>query len=236
MLSWTLWTQSSVLAEIRDIKPQLASWEKKTDPAQIRLQSYLNDVSERLAPLPDQSNLFLHMIIDVEDPAHLLHHYDLENYLTPVVHKLGHQRFVYVSADKQVGEGSRIIVGVAGSGQQPEKNDNQWRHFSCAAGAGAQSKSWKEGIRSQLDLTQPEPLPPGMVEVQLAWRCSSQRNWIWLWKPTGDAMGPVLGCSDSRNPFNPNDDRIVSLHLHLNKDDRIGHNIDVGMWWRPSAS
>jgi hypothetical protein len=49
-----------------------------------------------------------------------------------------------------------------------------------------------------------------------------------LWKPTGDAMGPVLG---EYRPFSPHDDRIVALSLHLNTDASIGHNVDIGMWW-----
>jgi len=70
----------------------------------------------------------------------------------------------------------------------------------------------------------------------LAWRCSATRNWVWLWKPTGDAMGPVLGEPDACHPFNPNDDRIVALALHLNADPATGHEVDVAMWWRPSIS
>ena len=27
----------------------------------------------------------------------------------------------------------------------------------------------------------------------MAFRCSLRRNWVWLWKPTGDALAPVLG-------------------------------------------
>jgi hypothetical protein len=49
-------------------------------------------------------------------------------------------------------------------------------------------------------------------------------------------MGPVLGEPDLRNPFNPKDDRIVNLQLHLNKDPGIGHDVDVGMWWRRAPS
>jgi hypothetical protein len=46
-------------------------------------------------------------------------------------------------------------------------------------------------------------------------------------------MGPVLGCSDSRNQFNVHDDRIVDLQLHLNVDDSLGNDVIVGMWWAP---
>jgi len=61
------------------------------------------------------------------------------------------------------------------------------------------------------------------------------RNWVNLWKPTGDAMGPVLGENPSRR-FNPDDDRIVSLGLHLNLDREAGYAVDVGMWWRSQTA
>jgi len=48
-------------------------------------------------------------------------------------------------------------------------------------------------------------------------------------------MGPVLGEPAQGNPFDPNDDRIVELGLHLNVEPEMGHNVDVAMWWAPSA-
>jgi hypothetical protein len=45
-------------------------------------------------------------------------------------------------------------------------------------------------------------------------------------------MGPVLGEPDPRNPFNPNDDRIVDLDMHLTLEPSLGHDVVVGMWWR----
>jgi hypothetical protein len=178
--------------------------------------------------------LFLHMDIDVGVATRLQRHYDLENYLTPVVHRLGYQRFVFVSAKKRAGGGSRVTVGMAEPSSELPNRD-PWGHFSCHGGRGAQEKRWKVGIRAALAASSPTPLPPGPVEVHLAWRCSPARNWVWLWKPTGDAMGPVLGEPDVHNPFNPNDDRIVDLGLHLNSDPRIGHDVDVAMWWCPST-
>jgi hypothetical protein len=162
--------------------------------------------------LPDGIRFFLHMDIDVREPARLLRHHDLENYLTPVVYRLGSERFTYVSAKKQVGGSSRLRIGLAHP--LPEIPEAEtWGHFSYCAGSGVQTKGWKANLRAALAASEPLPLPPGPVEVHLAWRCSPRRNWVWLWKPTGDAMGPVLTEPDPRNPFNPNDDRIVSLGL-----------------------
>ena len=49
-------------------------------------------------------------------------------------------------------------------------------------------------------------------------------------------MGPVLGEPNVTNPFSPNDDRIVTLGLHLNVDPEVGHDVDVAMRWRPAVA
>ena len=41
-------------------------------------------------------------------------------------------------------------------------------------------------------------------------------------------MGPVLG-EEPGTRFNPRDDRIVSLALHLNLNPKMGYDVDVGM-------
>jgi hypothetical protein len=47
-------------------------------------------------------------------------------------------------------------------------------------------------------------------------------------------MGPVLGEPDAKRPYNLADDRITFLYLHLNLDESMGNDVDVGMWWRPA--
>jgi hypothetical protein len=225
--TWKLWSPGEVLKSVSGIEPLLASWESKTHPAQIRLQAYLDHLVTQLGALPDRRDLFLVLAIDVRDPARLLRHYDLENYVTPVVYRFGAEHFNLCVATKQAGGGSTITVGVA----EPRPNPTGgWAHFECQAGSGTGYARWKQQLRENLLATQPTVLPPGPVEVELAWRCASSRNWTSLWKPTGDAMGPVLGEPDSRNPYNPNDDRIVSLKLHRNIDETIWHDVDVAKW------
>ena len=232
MISWRLWKRGAVLKTLPNIEPRVASWNRKTDPEQMRVQAYLDKLEAALTPLPRAGgHLFLHMEIDVQQSARLLHHYDLENYLTPVVFRLGGQHFTFVSAEKRVGGGSRLIVGRAErlSGADGLQD---WKHVSIRAGSGAGTTAWKAKLRETLARSGSKPLGPGRVDVQLAWRCSPGRNWVNLWKPTGDAMGPVLGEPFADRPFYPNDDRIVRLGLHLNLDQQMGHAVDVGMWWR----
>jgi hypothetical protein len=233
MHRWQLWTYGQTLKQVDGVRPLLASWEKNTHPAQIRLRSYLEDLMLHLKPLPaTPAGLFLHLDVDVGEPQNLLHHHDLENYLTPLFGPrwLDPSRFLLVSATKRVGQGSRLLLGEATPLSDVFGTQN-WQHFSYSAGSGADSKPWKENLRAALARSCPQPLPPGAVAVHLAWRCSSLRNWVNLWKPTGDTMGPVLGENSSRR-FHPNDDRIVSLGLHLNLDRAAGYSVEVGMWWQ----
>ena len=43
--------------------------------------------------------------------ASLIRHHDLENYLTPLVRRLGAEHFNLVEAAKRVGGGSRLTIG-----------------------------------------------------------------------------------------------------------------------------
>jgi hypothetical protein len=226
-----IWESSETLQRIDGIQPRLESWNLKDDPDQIRLQSYLNELEADLNLGQHSHPLHLHLDIARPASANLLHHHDLENYLTPVVRRLGHQRFVRASARKFTGDVSSIWITKAIEAKMP-KNDDYCHAFICNAGAGATEKAWKEGIRNKLADTSPDCLDGGPVSVRLAWRCAPHRNWVNLWKPTVDAMGPVLGEPHPGNPFNPNDDRIVELDTHLSLDESFGHDVVVGMWWR----
>jgi hypothetical protein len=96
-------------------------------------------------------------------------------------------------------------------------------------------KGLEGGVRDALIREGTAIAQPGPLEMHIAWRCGTRRrNWISLWKPTGDALGPILGEPLSTQPFNPSDDRIVALHLHLEHDDTMGYDIDIGVWWRPA--
>ena len=237
-----LWEPGPVEQAVTIHKPLLASWNHSDDPAQIRLRAYLDQIQAKLeaflAHAGDQP-LFLRLDVarDLKTGARgtaldqLLHQYDLENYLTPIVYRLGARRFKLVSATKRVAKISRLSVGFAR--EIPDLPDrDSWEHFVYPAAGNVLPKDWKHGLRAGLAAKYPDRLPPGPAEVHLAWRCSARRNWVWLWKPTGDAMGPILGEPNPRRPFDPNDDRIVSLGLHLTEDNALGYGLRLGLWWR----
>lgn len=217
------WQPGEVLHTLEGIKPLLATWDAKTHPTQIRMQAYLDSVEQQLQHLPDQP-LFLSLEVDVEQEKRLEKHHDLENYLTPLVGRLGRNRFVLATATKYVGGGSRLVVGRAVAGQRPTFSSLE---FECACSAD----DVKKKVREQL-VGQPV-LASGPVEVWHAWRCPPEQNWVALWKPTGDGMGPVLGEPYPDRPYYPNDDRIVSISFHLTLDDSMERSAkQVGVYWR----
>jgi hypothetical protein len=176
--------------------------------------------------------LYFFLAVDVGAPDRLLRFHDLENYLFPLF-RTGYfhpAQFTLVSGTKKVGGGSTLPVGFAQSAVGGQMSG--WTHHACSPGSGTQTRGWKERIRKDLISAALSPLRDGPVAVQLAWRGAARRNWTWLWKPTGDAMGPILG---ETRPYNPRDDRIVELHLHWNPDDSLGHDVQVGMWWRSGS-
>jgi hypothetical protein len=226
------WEQATVIKTIPNITPQLASWDKSSAPSQIRLKAYLRQIMNEVIPVPtDNAPLFLHLDVDVQKQSYLLKHHDLENYLTPLfgAHLLDAKRFFLVTARKYVGGGSQLLLGVA----QPARDNKLvevWNHFEFTTRGSVQSKQWKENLRNALAATNPIPLNTPGVEVQIAWTCSPKRNWVSLWKPTGDCMGPILGEKNALRPFSPEDDRIINLKFHCTLDNTLGNDVHIAMW------
>lgn len=208
----------------------LATWDSGAHPSQIRMKAYLAQLDAQLRPRLDGAEGALYVAIDAVVPAgrDLLHHYDLENYLTPVAHRLRDLPIVLASATKRITQGkSRVSIGSAQRGIEIE---NGWQSFSSVCAPGP---AWKAKLRSDLLASGVTALAPGPVEAHLAWGCNQHaRSWINLWKPTGDAMGPILGEPTPRYPYNPADDRIISLDLHLDRRDSNGYEFEVSMHWR----
>jgi hypothetical protein len=114
-MGFLLWQPGSIERQVEGISPLLASWERNSHPAQVRLREYLDDLACRLLPLPEDGPLYLRLEVDVGNRERLLRHYDLENYLTPLFGSrcLPSARFFLVKATKYVGGGSRVAWGRA---------------------------------------------------------------------------------------------------------------------------
>jgi len=99
-----------------------------------------------------------------------------------------------------------------------------------------QRREWKAGLRAAICSAESEVLAPGPVAVEMVWTVSPRRNWVGLWKPTGDAMGPILGETRESDLFNPKDDRVTGLGLHHQHDSEIGFEVDDALCWKHLVS
>lgn len=224
------WYADLTLAELTGFQPLLASWERSDNPAQIRLRAYLEEIATKALPAcSDSDQLWCELSVDVEREERLTRHYDLENYLTPLVLKLGWRRFVLAKATKRVGGGSVFRIGRASSVESGQAM------AQVEAGAGAMSTAWKAGLRKQLVDLALAPARPGPVSMEVAFHVAPDRNWVQLWKPAGDAMGPILGEPNAGKSFHPNDDRIVELSLHRIIDTTCGWNVGIEISWSGRA-
>ena len=87
-------------------------------------------------------------------------------------------------------------------------------------------------IRDSLDAA---AIPAGAVQLQLSFVVGRQRNWLTLWKPTIDALDPLLGRTREDRDWHPQDGRITDLGLHVLVDPSLGHDVLVSIAAAPAA-
>src|SRR3546814_12392250 len=71
--------------------------------------------------------------------------------------------------------------------------------------ASTQTRAYKEQIRSAVSSA--SEIAPGPVQLQLGYVVGPQRNWTSLWKPTIDALDPLLGRTREDRDWHPKEDR-----------------------------
>jgi hypothetical protein len=99
--------------------------------------------------------------------------------------------------------------------------------------ASTQSTAYKQQLRDQLAHFQ--PLSPGPVRMDLAFLVGAHRNWLNLWKPTIDALTPILGHTRLDQEWHPRDGRIVEVGLHLRARPDRGNDVTIGVGAQRSA-
>jgi hypothetical protein len=59
------------------------------------------------------------------------------------------------------------------------------------------------------------------------------RTWVNLWKPTIDALGPLLGTvpRSTKTHDDPRDGRITALEMHRTVHPDAGNDIRISFWW-----
>ncbi len=208
--------------------PRLASWNKATDPDQVRLREYLEDTVDLLAPAMVPSGPWA-LLLDVglSRGRDLIDTADLDNYAFPLATRLCSENLVSVWCTKRHAQTSRVLVAPAYETPRPDPI------YTARTTASAQTKAYKEQIRTAVEHASEHPA--GAVRVQLAFVVGPQRNWLTLWKPTIDALGPVLGRTRPDRDWHPKDGRITDLGLHVTVDPSVGHDVLVSIAASPAG-
>jgi hypothetical protein len=226
-----MWEPGEILKSVEGFHPVPAQRDATDRAAQARLHGYLTRLTGQLLPLPSASlPLFLHLHVAVPRATNLLHGYDLERFLTPLfgARWLTAGRFVLVMGTKSAEGTSRLSIGLAS--ELPASRSAPAGSRTTPAAAPA-SPEWIEQLRRALARVEPVPLPDGPVRLLLEFACAQNRNWVSLWRPAGEAMGPILGYDRSLDAHHPRTDRLMHLEFHRRLDDRLADAVEVVYRW-----
>ena len=210
----------------QSVKPQLASWDRAGHPGQVKLARFLAYVDAIAGPVlaTVSGRIAAELIVGFSDGVSLTDGgHNLDNYLFPVVQRLGPERVAAIFGRKIHGPSS-LAVGPA----QPGTAGATPRFSTRMAGSYERTER-KQKLYDRLAV-QAAAIDPGPAGLTIALTTGRGRNWTSLWKPLIDAFGPVLG-EDLTRPFHPDDDRIVSLALHHTIDTGISHDVIIDAWW-----
>jgi hypothetical protein len=229
-MSFRPWEPGEVRFELHEITPVPLHRGDGDHAAQARLVEYLTDFSQRVLPLPDTAlPLYLHLHVHVPRETNVLHGYVLETFLAPLfgARWLDGYRFSLVIGTKGLEQPSQLTIGLA------HPTSDRLGPPSCAPAPNAApgSVEWVEGLRRELAAVSPLPLPEGPVHLALGARCSAKRNWVALWKPAIDAMGPILGYDRTGEPHRPRADHLTRVAFHRHTSDEADEVVQLEYRW-----
>jgi len=226
-----MWEPGEPLAVLDDLTP-LALHRGNVDAgSQARLLDYLTNVTARL-PLPETTlPLFLHLHVEVPRDRNILHGYPLEPFLAALFggRWFDGYRFSLVVGTKGTGPASRLTIGRASESSARTKSDGLRSTPRSAPG----SPEWIEELRVGIARKASIPLPEGPVHLTLHLRCPPKLNWISLWKPAVDALGPLLGYDRSGDPHSPRSDLLTRVEFHRQTAEDLGNSVELQYAWRP---
>lgn len=199
--------------------PRLASWNKASDPDQIRLRKYLKDTAELLAPAMVNGPWALRLDVGLPTGRDLIDMADLDNYAFPLATHLRSEHLVSVWCTKRHADTSRVLVASVHEAPAPEVT------YTVQTTASSETEAYKEQVRAAV--AGAAEIPAGAVQLQFAFVVGPQRNWLSLWKPTIDALDPLLGRTRADRDWHPKDGRITDLGLHFEVDPSLGYGIVV---------
>jgi hypothetical protein len=193
--------------------PRLASWNKATDHDQVQLRQYLEDTAELVAPAMVSGPWAILLDVGLPIGRDLIDMADLDNYALPLASHLSTEHLVSVWCSKRHEQTSRVFVVPAQEVPAPEGT------FTVRTTASSQTKAYKEQVRGAV--IDAHEIPAGSVRLQIAFVVGQHRNWLNLWKPTIDALDPLLGRTRADRDWHPRDGRITDLGLHVDVDPSL---------------
>jgi hypothetical protein len=204
------------------VAPRLACWNKADDPDQVRLRAYLDDTEALLAGPRIDGPWALRLDVGLPGTRDLLDAADLDNYAYPLAARLKDPGLVSVWCTKQHSE--RSLVRIDAAREMPPPSTDV---LVAKTTASASTVAFKEQIRAAV--AEAAELPHGPVRLELSFVVGPSRNWLNLWKPTIDALDPLLGRTYPDRAWHPRDGRITELGMHLTVDPAARNEIVVGI-------
>lgn len=144
---------------------------------------------------------------------------DLDNYAFPLAKRLYSHDLVSVWASKRHAPASYITAAPARKASPPAEL------WPARTSSSADGVAYKEQVRAAL--ASAAELPAGPVSLQIAFAVGPRRNWLNLWKPTIDALDPLLGRATLDRLWHPNDGRVIDLGLHVTTNRDLGNDVQL---------
>jgi hypothetical protein len=208
--------------------PRLASWDKANHPAQIRLQSFLDDTEELLDSSRIEGPWALRLDVGLPADRDLLGAADLDNYAFPLACRLGDAGLVSVWCTKQHGYQSFVRIAAAREVSPPSTVV-----LEAKTTASASTVEYKEQIYDAV--VGAAEIPTGPVRLELSFVVGPRRKWWNLWKQTIDSLDPILGRTNPLRAWHPRDGRITELGMHATVDPALGYDVLIGITATPSG-
>jgi hypothetical protein len=211
-----------------ELAPRLESWNRYDDPDQVALRKFVAHLRERIGPVVEQTSgpLAFRLDVGLAEALDPLWERDLDNYLFPIARELP-DRVVSVWGTKGRSTASFVRLEPAA----PTNPSTAWRQVTVPRSSSGEG-TWKQAVWRAAQAE--EALPEGPVALQLAFAGGSDRSWTSLWKPSIDALDPLLGRTYPGREWNPQDGRIVRLGFHRLPDDALGDDVSLTVCARPA--
>lgn len=212
-----------------EMTPRLASWNRVGDPARDRLDLYLSHVHGLTTRyMTTELPLALELHVGMGQRP-LAQESDLDNFLEPVLRHLGANRFWAAFGAKRAEEQSTLAVGPTTPTEPPRGPD-----LVVAPAGSYERRAWLHQIEDACAAADRlDPDGQGPVRLIVAYELGPRRTWVNLWKPTIDALGPLLGTvpRPTKAHNDPRDGRITALELHRNVHPDADNDIKISFWW-----